>query len=140
MIQQDHKLSKTRRCELLSIPRSSSYYQPKPMPEADLALMELIDRYPYGQTLSGLQAHRGRAGRARPEGRPETCAAPDAADGYPGNSPGAEDVEATSSAQDISLPAAKPGYQSSQPGLGERRDVHPDGVRVCLPDGHPGLV
>ena len=44
MIQQDHKLPKTRRCELLSIPRSSSYYQPKPVPEADLALMELIDR------------------------------------------------------------------------------------------------
>ncbi len=44
MIQQDHKLPKTRRCELLSIPRSSSYYQPKPMPGADLALMKLIDR------------------------------------------------------------------------------------------------
>ena len=44
MIQQDHKLPKTRRCELLSIPRSSSYNQPKPFPEADLALMKLIDR------------------------------------------------------------------------------------------------
>lgn len=44
MIQKDHKLPKTRRCELLSIPRSSSYYQPKPAPEADLALMKLIDR------------------------------------------------------------------------------------------------
>jgi len=44
MIQQEHKLPKTRRCELLSIPRSSSYYQPKPVPEAALALMNLIDR------------------------------------------------------------------------------------------------
>lgn len=44
MVQQEHPLPRTRRCELLSIPRSSSYYQPKPMPEADLALMKLIDR------------------------------------------------------------------------------------------------
>ncbi len=44
MIQQDHKLPKTRRCELLSIPRSSSYYQPKPVPDEDLTLMKLIDR------------------------------------------------------------------------------------------------
>ena len=44
MTQQDHKLSRARRCELLSIPRSTSYYQRKPVPEADLALMKLIDR------------------------------------------------------------------------------------------------
>ena len=44
MIQQDHKLPKTRRCELLSISRSSSYYQPKPVLAEDLTLMKLIDR------------------------------------------------------------------------------------------------
>jgi len=44
MIQQAHPLPKTRRCKLLGIPRSSSYYQPKPVPEADLSLMKLIDR------------------------------------------------------------------------------------------------
>ena len=44
MVQQEHALPRTRRCELLSIPRSSSYYQPKPVPEADLSLMKLIDR------------------------------------------------------------------------------------------------
>ena len=44
MIQQEHPLPKTRRCKLLGIPRSSSYYQPKPVPEADLSLMKLIDR------------------------------------------------------------------------------------------------
>ena len=44
MIQQDHQLPRKRRCKLLSIPRSSSYYQPKPMSEDDLALMKRIDR------------------------------------------------------------------------------------------------
>ena len=44
MIQTPHKLSKARRCKLLSLPRSSSYYQPKLVSEADLTLMKLIDR------------------------------------------------------------------------------------------------
>ncbi len=53
MIQQDHKLPKTRRCELLSIPRSSSYYQPKPVPAEDLTLMKLIDRIHTGKPFLG---------------------------------------------------------------------------------------
>ncbi len=44
MIQKSHSLPKTRRCELLKFPRSSSYYQPKPVSEADQALMKLIDQ------------------------------------------------------------------------------------------------
>ncbi len=44
MIEKNHPLPRTRRCELLSIPRSSSYYQPKSVPEDDLTLMKLIDR------------------------------------------------------------------------------------------------
>ena len=44
MIQKTHQLPRTRRCELLGIPRSSSYYQPQPVPEEDQALMRLIDK------------------------------------------------------------------------------------------------
>ncbi len=44
MIQKNHPLPRTRRCKLLSVPRSSSYYQPQSVPEADLVLMKLIDR------------------------------------------------------------------------------------------------
>lgn len=44
MVQQEHPLPRTRRCKLLGISRSSSYHQPKPVPEADLALMKRIDR------------------------------------------------------------------------------------------------
>jgi putative transposase len=36
-------LAKTRRCELLEVARSSAYYHPEPVSEADLALMRLID-------------------------------------------------------------------------------------------------
>lgn len=43
MIQKAHQLPKTRRCELLGIPRSSSYYQVRPISESDQTLMRLID-------------------------------------------------------------------------------------------------
>jgi putative transposase len=39
----EHELTKTRRCELLDVARSSAYYHPEPVSEADLALMRLID-------------------------------------------------------------------------------------------------
>ncbi len=38
-----HELTKTRRCKLLDVARSSAYYHPEPVGEADLALMRLID-------------------------------------------------------------------------------------------------
>ena len=38
-----HELSKTRRCELLDVARSTAYYCPEPVSEEDLALMRLID-------------------------------------------------------------------------------------------------
>ena len=42
-IHEKHDLSKTRRCELLDVPRSSAYYRGEPASEADLAVMRLID-------------------------------------------------------------------------------------------------
>ena len=42
-IQIEHKLSKTRRCELLEVARSTAYYRAEPFGERDLALMRLID-------------------------------------------------------------------------------------------------
>ncbi len=51
MVQSAHPLAKTRRCELLDVPRSSAYYQPAPVSDEELALMRLIDevhlQYPF---------------------------------------------------------------------------------------------
>ncbi len=44
MVQKAHQLPRDRRYELLSIPRSSRYYQPQPVAKEDLLLMRLIDR------------------------------------------------------------------------------------------------
>jgi len=50
-IQSEHALSKTRRCQLLDVPRSTAYYCPQPVDEEDLMLMRLIDevhlQYPF---------------------------------------------------------------------------------------------
>jgi putative transposase len=43
MIDADHELSLTRQAELLALSRSSLYYQPVPVSDADLALMRRID-------------------------------------------------------------------------------------------------
>jgi len=42
-IHAEHALSKTRRCELLEVARSTAYYRPEPVSEEDLALMRRID-------------------------------------------------------------------------------------------------
>ena len=42
-IHDKHDLSKTRRCELLDVPRSSAYYRGEPVSVVDLAVMRLID-------------------------------------------------------------------------------------------------
>jgi putative transposase len=43
MIQRDHRLPVKRQAELLGISRGTVYYQPLPIPEAELALMRRID-------------------------------------------------------------------------------------------------
>ncbi len=42
-IHTEHELTKTRRCELLDVARSTAYYCPEPVSEEDLTLMRLID-------------------------------------------------------------------------------------------------
>ena len=44
MIKAKHTLPRTRQCQLLSIHRSGTYYQPKPVSDRDQTLMKQIDR------------------------------------------------------------------------------------------------
>jgi len=43
MIDPNHTLPIVRQCVLLGVARSTAYYRPQPVPEADLALMRRID-------------------------------------------------------------------------------------------------
>jgi putative transposase len=44
MVTRTDPLSIIRQCDLLDLPRSTFYHVPKPISEADLELMKLIDR------------------------------------------------------------------------------------------------
>jgi len=72
MIDREHSLSLTRQAEALAISRGSIYYRPRPVSDADLALMKQIDQlhldYPFAgsRMLRDLLRLRGvRVGRRR---------------------------------------------------------------------------
>jgi putative transposase len=65
MIDREHDLPITKQAEVLRISRSSIYYLPRPVPEADLAIMRRLDRlhleFPFAgsRMLRGLLAAEG---------------------------------------------------------------------------------
>ena len=65
MIDREHDLPITRQAEALYVSRSSVYYLPRPVPEADLVIMRSLDRlhleYPFAgaRMLRGLLAAEG---------------------------------------------------------------------------------
>ena len=65
MIDREHDLPITKQAEVLRISRSSVYYLPRPVPEADLAIMRRLDRlhleFPFAgsRMLRGLLAAEG---------------------------------------------------------------------------------
>jgi putative transposase len=66
MIDRQHDLPLTKQAEVLRISRGSVYYLPRPVPEADLAIMRRLDRlhleFPFAgsRMLRGLLAAEGR--------------------------------------------------------------------------------
>jgi putative transposase len=58
MIDPAHPLSIARQARLLDISRSSTYYKPQPMSEADLALMRIIDRLHLEHPFAGARMLR----------------------------------------------------------------------------------
>jgi putative transposase len=65
MIDHEHDLSITKQAEVLRISRGSVYYLPRPVPDADLAIMRHLDRlhleFPFAgsRMLRGLLAAEG---------------------------------------------------------------------------------
>ena len=59
MIDRKHDLSITRQAEVLRISRSSVYYLPRPVPDADLAIMRRLDRRHLEYPFAGSRMLRG---------------------------------------------------------------------------------
>ena len=68
MIDREHDLSITKQAEVLRISRGSVYYLPRPVPDADLAIMRRLDRlhleYPL-RRFAYVERPAGSAGGAR---------------------------------------------------------------------------
>lgn len=58
MTRVEHPLSTRRRCQILDLPRSTAYYQPKPPSEADLKLMRAMDEYHLEYPFAGSRTLR----------------------------------------------------------------------------------
>ena len=63
MIDSSHKLPVARQAELLELSRSSVYYRPQPVSEADLALMRRIDEIHLEHPFAGARMLRDRLRR-----------------------------------------------------------------------------
>ena len=59
MIDREHDLPITRQAEVLNISRGSVYYLPRPVPEADLAIMRRLDRLHLELPFAGSRMLRG---------------------------------------------------------------------------------
>jgi putative transposase len=59
MIDRNSKLSITRQCKLLQLPRSTAYYMPVEVSESDLRLMRLIDELHLQYPFAGSRMMRG---------------------------------------------------------------------------------
>ena len=67
MIDRNHKLPITRQAELLKVSRGTVYYLPKPVSEADLALMLRIDKLHLKHPFMGARMLRDQLAGATSE-------------------------------------------------------------------------
>ena len=59
MIDREHDLPITRQAETLNVSRGSVYYLPRPVPEADLAIMRRLDRLHLEHPFAGARMLKG---------------------------------------------------------------------------------
>ena len=141
MIERNHPvLSVGAQCRLLSISRSSFYYEPQGETEMNLALMVLIDKQFLETPFYGVQQmtwHLRNEGHAvNVQARP----AADAAHASDADLPEARHQQAREGAQDLSLSAGRAAGGAAQPGLVRRHHLPADAPGLSLSGGDHGLV
>ena len=103
-------LSVGKQCALLSISRSSFYYEPKGETQMNLDLMCLIDKQFLETPFYGVRQMTWHL-------RNETHPPPHAVDGPDADLPKAQHEQGSQRAQDLPLPVARSSRGSAQSGL-----------------------
>jgi hypothetical protein len=143
MIDRTHELPLARQAALLRLSRSSLYYEPQPIPEAELAIMRRIDAlhldYPFAGSRMLRDLLRGE-GVVIGRERVRTGADADATDVHRGTVSPAEYVKALSGTHNLPVSAARPCGRAGEPGLVHGHHLHSHGTGLCLSRGGRGLV
>ena len=140
MIQADHLLAVTRRCELLDVARSTVYYRPTgisaggPGPDAPLG------RDPLSASVLRQSPPSRRDRDPGNPGESQASPAPGAPDGPARPVSEAAHEPARGRTHGVSVPAEGPVHRATESGVGNRYLLHPDGARVHVSGGHHGLV
>ena len=119
------RLSIVRQCRMVSIARSSFYYEGQGESPVNLRLMRGDRRAVLGDAVLRLAADDPLA---PPSGRhrlAQAGAPPDATPGGAGDLPAAQDVSAAPGAPDLSLPAARPADHATEPRVVHGYHLHP---------------
>ena len=135
----DVALSLTRQCRLVSIARSSFYYEGKDESLFNVQLLRRIDEQFLETPFYGSRQMTRWLRPPGDMGQPQASPAPDAALGPAGDLPTAPDVSAAPRAPDLPIPAARPGDHAAESGVVFGRDVHSAGARLSLPGRGHGL-
>ena len=143
------QLSVTEQCALLKVARSTFYYQPEPVREAELALMRAIDmiytKWPfYGTRRMVLELKDVGFVVSAPSGCGTSCGP----HGPCRDLPEAEYQRQTRRSQDIPVFVEESGDHAPQPGVvrrhhpgsGPGQALHPHAQGLCLSGGGDGLV
>ena len=141
MIDPALELSVSDQCRLLSLPRSTYYYERAAEESAEnLALMEAIDRIYLAHPENGSR-HDGEgleaSGRLR---QSQTGPASDAAHGDQKPMPATENDHAQQGSPGLSLPVAQRPRRSTQPRVGGRHHLRPVQKRIPLLRRDHGLA
>ena len=131
MIDPEHVLPISRQAEELEISRSTVYYHPRPISDADLFLMRRIDELHMNYPFAGSRMLRDMLSQQGLEVGPPPRAHADAADGDRDPLSQTEHFQTRARTPDLSLPAAWPGDNSAQSSLGHGYYLHPHGARLC---------
>src|SRR5476651_329158 len=141
MIDRSHDLPLGRQAELLGLSRSRLYYEPRPVPAAELAVMRRIDAlhldYPFAGSRMLRDLLRGEGvgiGRQR-VARMMKRMGIEALYRKPNTSKPAPGHKIYPYLLHLPVPAARRGGRAAQPGVGDGHHLHPDGARLRLSGG-----